>query len=317
MPPHNVYTGRANKGTLTTVESAGKLYIVYASGQEVVIHSNSRRYVQSVSHISVSETIKRLAASPSGQLATVSGHIITVFEDTHLDGGEWKYASHFALERTNSGDLINCCEWMDDQRLLLAIDDILSLWAVSEGVWTKQWERSVGCHIDKISAAAGQAVFATVSFDSRMVKVWQIPEIGGYLRFHSDLRFVLAATIDAAMDYAESRLGSNKRRKLVSVNAQCRQRTRTIIQDSDALNISKCSAGDNSKSAAFLAMTKAAVPKRMVPARMRSRVTLQLQIPLLAATTAPLPITYMVCTAMDRWRFGSCLRIHIYVLWSK
>ncbi|KAJ1899149.1 regulator of (H+)-ATPase in vacuolar membrane [Kickxella alabastrina] len=250
MPPRNVYTGRANKGTLTTVESAGKLYIVYASGQEVVIHSNSRCYVQSVSHTGVSETITRLAASPGGQLAAVSGHIITVFEDTHLDGGEWKYASHFVLERTNSGAPINCCEWMDDQRLFLAIDDILSLWAVSEGVWTKQWERSVGCHIDKISAAIGQAVFATMSFDSRMVKIWQIPEIGGYLRFHGDLRFVLAATIDAARDYAESGLGSNKRRKLVSVNAQCRRRTRTIIQDSDASDISKCSAGDNSKSAA-------------------------------------------------------------------
>ncbi|PIA17396.1 hypothetical protein COEREDRAFT_7362, partial [Coemansia reversa NRRL 1564] len=193
MAQCTVYTGRANKGTLLSVAVSGELYIIYASGKDIVVYTSNNVFVQSISDSRVTDTILLLAASPSGILAAACCTRVVVFDlltvntlDNHRQAGNagWNYASYIDIEANSlPGDTrISACKWLDDRRILLAIDSRLYLWEFSGGLWSNTRNWSTGGPVDVLSVVPGQHVFATASFDSPLAKVWQLTGNRGYLR---------------------------------------------------------------------------------------------------------------------------------------
>ncbi|KAJ2076424.1 regulator of (H+)-ATPase in vacuolar membrane, partial [Coemansia sp. RSA 988] len=193
MAQCTVYTGRANKGTLFSVAVSEELYIIYASGKDIVVHTSDNVFVQSISDSRVTNTVSLLAANPSGVLAATCNTRVVVFDllapsplDKHQRAGNacWKYVSFIDIDLDSlpSDASISACEWLDDRCILLAIDSRLYLWEYNGGSWSNTQQWSAGSPVDILSVVPGQHVFATASFDCQLVKVWHLTGNRGYLR---------------------------------------------------------------------------------------------------------------------------------------
>ncbi|KAJ2744434.1 regulator of (H+)-ATPase in vacuolar membrane [Coemansia sp. BCRC 34301] len=165
----------------------GELYIVYASGKEIVVHSGSGRYIQSIAHTGFTGSISHIACNPSGDILAVAGSHAAFFNQVPSRAGQdgrkgnskgkqaavyWKFASFFELD--NADSCISACEWVGDQRVAIGTGCSLFLWAFAEGGWKQSQMQTTGGSIDKIAAVFGADLFATLSYNSRLVKVWQL-----------------------------------------------------------------------------------------------------------------------------------------------
>ncbi|KAJ2314902.1 hypothetical protein IWW54_000636 [Coemansia sp. RSA 2705] len=188
MAMRAVYTGRANQGTLTAAAANERLYIIYGSGQDLVVHAENGRFVRQVTDERITDPITRIAASRSGRLAVVSRNRVLVFDadpnPSDSDKANWVYNAFADLDIA-AGDAspIVCC-WLNDDRLVLASRCTLFMLARTNNGWgcLKSW--TTGCSVDVIAAAPDGAVFATATAGCQMVKVWQWAEDCDYMRFH-------------------------------------------------------------------------------------------------------------------------------------
>ncbi|KAJ2783611.1 regulator of (H+)-ATPase in vacuolar membrane [Coemansia javaensis] len=186
------YAGRANEGTLVAASAHGRLYIVYASGRDVVVYAEDGRLVQLLSDPRICDSITHLAASSSGgRLAAVCGARVVVLDPApygqERDGGlqvpeaRWAYAAHADVEAAADGLEISACAWLGEDRLVLGVGSMLHLLECAGGSWAESRLWGSGSRVDAIApaptatkAGAGCPVFATVSLECRLVKVWQL-----------------------------------------------------------------------------------------------------------------------------------------------
>ncbi|KAJ2231465.1 regulator of (H+)-ATPase in vacuolar membrane, partial [Coemansia sp. RSA 485] len=202
MAFRNVYTGCANEDTLTIVELGDCQCTAYASGQDIVLHTEAGRYVQSISHPDVAESITRLVAGPGGCIAAVSGQSAFVFRPyeqnscTHpgqtfsSSNTRWQYASRLDVSNTEKRCRISDCAWIDSSSLVLGTGAEFSLWSFFENAWKLRWRQKTAGQIDKIASVASTGVFATMTLGSRFVKVWQFSNASHYVPF----RYIVHST---------------------------------------------------------------------------------------------------------------------------
>ncbi|KAJ2107751.1 regulator of (H+)-ATPase in vacuolar membrane [Coemansia sp. RSA 922] len=185
MALRSVYTGRANEGTLSTAEANDKLYIVYASGKEIVVHSDCGRYIQSIAHAEFTDAISHIACSPLGSILAVAGSRVAIFDlafsetdqrnDKDIKSAaqpQWTHTSTFDL--CDSAADVSACAWVDSRLVVIGTESTLLLWSFGDGKWTQSKVQTTGGGVDKIATVFGTGIFATSSYNSWLVKVWQL-----------------------------------------------------------------------------------------------------------------------------------------------
>ncbi|KAJ2236935.1 regulator of (H+)-ATPase in vacuolar membrane [Coemansia sp. RSA 485] len=176
--------------------------LAYASGQDIVLHTEAGRYVQSISHPDVAEPITRLVAGPGGCMAAVSGQSAFVFRPceqnscTHpgqtssSSNTQWQYVSRLDVSNTEKRCRISDCAWIDSTSLVLGTGAEFSLWSFFEDAWKLRWRQKTAGQIDKIASVASTGMFATMTLGSRFVKVWQFSNASHYVPF----RYIVHST---------------------------------------------------------------------------------------------------------------------------
>ncbi|KAJ2685338.1 regulator of (H+)-ATPase in vacuolar membrane [Coemansia spiralis] len=178
MALRSVYTGRANERTLSTVTVKDEL------GQ----------FIQSIAHTEFADAISHIACNPLGGILAVAGSHVAIFDLTCSGADQcnskgiesaalpqWAYTSAFELSGADTGAL--ACGWIDSCQVVIGAGSTLSLWSYANGTWTLSRVQTTGGGIDVIATVFGAEVFATASFDSRLVKVWQLAGDASELRF--------------------------------------------------------------------------------------------------------------------------------------
>ncbi|KAJ2756516.1 regulator of (H+)-ATPase in vacuolar membrane [Coemansia pectinata] len=158
---------------------------VYASGKEIVVHSGSGRYIQSIAHAEFTDAISRIACNPFGGILAVAGSHVATFDLTFSETDQrnskgvkltaqpqWTYTSAFELGDADAD--VSACAWLDSRLVVIGTGSTLLLWSFAESQWTQPRVQTTGGGIDKIATVFGAGIFATSSYDSRLVKVWQL-----------------------------------------------------------------------------------------------------------------------------------------------
>ncbi|KAK9763886.1 regulator of (H+)-ATPase in vacuolar membrane [Basidiobolus ranarum] len=170
------YSGKANSFTqiLCRANLEGFSYIIYASGNCIVVYTDQFEYIQTIQTNEEKQEISVLAVDPtSGQIGVCYGNTVAIYSYSVAPNTmnlQWR----LLCEKTFDTE-VTCLCWGPEGSLFTSTDFIVQ-WKFSGEEWSSIWSQRISSQVYMLKLSKDQKYLASVGLNDRLVKVWELEQ---------------------------------------------------------------------------------------------------------------------------------------------
>ncbi|KAG0341180.1 regulator of (H+)-ATPase in vacuolar membrane [Podila humilis] len=166
----------ASLQSIHSVSYESRRYVLYAATDSVVICDASFKpvqilFLQGDSKEELNQVVSAVVMSEfDGKIAVTTNHHVLIYAPSSEPAAGEQIKS-WMLSATLECEHLTSLAWRNDGRLLTGSNS-LTLWGYESGSWSRLWEKRQGAGVDLIQFTPDGKLFASMSKNDRLVKVW-------------------------------------------------------------------------------------------------------------------------------------------------